>query len=541
MKWMKCRRPLDEPIARYNVAWQQVEIGCLPLPNVIPQDDPVFSMIKWSNHMDKCINRAKSDRFFVFASCLLCLLLLTGGHHSVFATEADDDLALLARSAKAFSSVVKKAGPAVVYVGVEKETTRGMNQWPDMFNDPFFERFFGPQFRHPRVDPRQDKRTFKRQSAGSGFIIASDGYILTNNHVVGDASKITVRLADKREFQAKVVGADPQSDVAVIKIDAKNLPVLPLGNSDNLEVGEWVIAIGSPFELSQTVTVGVVSAKGRNRMGITDYENFIQTDAAINPGNSGGPLLNIRGEAVGMNTAIFSRSGGYMGIGFAIPINMAKSIEQQLRKSGKVTRGWLGGMIQAVSEDLGKSFGGKAGGALVTEVGDDSPAKKSGLLQGDIIVAVNGEAVADVGDLRNKIAMTPPNTDVKLRILRDSSEKELTVTIGEQPADMASAGKKMGDGVLSGFGLSLQDLTKELADQFSYAKDQGVLITDVEAGSAAAGAGLQSGMLIEEANRVRVRSLKELQQVLKNVENAKQVLLRVRSGERSQYVVLQAK
>ncbi|WP_028317743.1 DegQ family serine endoprotease [Desulfobulbus elongatus] len=482
------------------------------------------------------------NRHSVLASCLLCLMLLAGGHHPAFA-QSDDDLALLDRSAKAFSSVVKKAGPAVVYVGVEKETAaKGMAQFPDLFNDPFFERFFGPQFRHPRTNPKQqDKRTFKQQAAGSGFVIASDGYILTNNHVVEDAGKITVRLADKREFPAKVVGTDPQSDVAVIKIEANDLPVLPLGNSDNLEVGEWVIAIGSPFELSQTVTVGVVSAKGRNRMGITDYENFIQTDAAINPGNSGGPLLNIRGEAVGMNTAIFSRSGGYMGIGFAIPINMAKSIEQQLRKGGKVTRGWLGIMIQDVNEDLGKSFGGKAGGALVTEVSDDSPAKKSGLLQGDIVTAINGEQVMDVADLRNKIAMTPPNTDLKLRILRDGAEKDLVVTVGEQPADMASIAKKMTGSTLSELGLTLQDLTKEVAEQFGYAKDQGVLIADVEADSPAAELGLQSGMLIEEVNRARVRNLKELQQALKKAGSAKQVLLRVRSGERSQYVVLQVK
>lgn len=478
----------------------------------------------------------------VLASCLLCLTLLAGGHQPSYA-QSEEDLALLDRSAKAFSSVVKKAGPAVVHVGVEKETSaKSMGQFPpDLFNDPFFERFFGPQFRHPRTNPKQDKRTFKQQAAGSGFIIANDGYILTNNHVVEDASKITVRLADKREFQAKVVGADPQSDVAIIKIDGKDLPVLPLGNSDKLEVGEWVIAIGSPFELSQTVTVGVVSAIGRNRMGITDYENFIQTDAAINPGNSGGPLLNIRGEAVGMNTAIFSRSGGYMGIGFAIPINMAKSIEQQLRQSGKVTRGWLGILIQDVNEELAKSFGGKAGGALISEVTDGSPAKKSGLLQGDIVIAINGESVIDVADLRNKIAMTPPNSDLKLRILRDSQEKELVVTVGEQPADITSIAKKMTGSTLSELGLSLQDLTKEVAEQFGYTKDQGVLIADVEAESPAAALGLQAGMLVEEVNRTRVRNLKELQLALKKSGDAKQVLLRVRSGEQSQYVVLQTK
>jgi serine protease Do len=478
----------------------------------------------------------------VLVSCCLCLAVLTGSY-STSSAQSEEDLVLLDRASKAFSSVVKKAGPAVVYVGVEKSVTgKNPGQLPsDLFNDPFFERFFGPEFRHPRTDPRRDKRSFKRQAAGSGFIIASDGFILTNNHVVGDADKITVRLADKREFSAKVVGTDPQSDVAIIKIEGKDLPTLPLGNSDTLEVGEWVIAIGSPFELNQTVTVGIVSAKGRNRMGITDYENFIQTDAAINPGNSGGPLLNIHGEAVGMNTAIFSRSGGYMGIGFAIPINMAKSIEQQLRKSGKVTRGWLGILIQDINEDLAKSFGLKeTGGALISEVTEGSPAQKSGLLQGDIVTSINETRVADVADLRNKIAMFAPDTQLTLRILRDGKERELVVTVGEQPADMASIAKKMSATTLSEMGLTLQDLTDEVAKQFGYNKDQGVLIADVDPNSPAAQVGLQAGQLVEEVNRIRIHNLKELQQAIKKSNNPKQVLLRVRSGEHSQYVVLQA-
>ena len=471
------------------------------------------------------------------ATGLLSLTLLAGGMRPALAQD-EADLALLDRSAKAFSSVVKKAGPAVVHVAVEKPG-KVMGQFPsELFSDPFFERFFGPQFKHPRM-PNKEKKNFRQQAAGSGFIIASDGYILTNNHVIDEAEKITIRLADKREFAAKVVGADPQSDVAILKIEGTNLPVLPLGNSDALEVGEWVIAIGSPFELNQTVTVGVVSAKGRNRMGITDYENFIQTDAAINPGNSGGPLLNIHGEAVGMNTAIFSRSGGYMGIGFAIPINMAKSIEQQLRKGGKVTRGWLGILIQDVNEDLAKSFGGKAGGALVSEVTEGSPAMKSGLIQGDIVTEIDGAPVTDVADLRNKIAMTPPNTSLTLRVLRDGKEKDIKVSVGEQPADMASIAKKMNSSTLGELGLTLQDLTDEVAGQFGYKKDQGVLIADVEEDSPAARVGLQAGQLIEEVNRTRVHSLKELQQAMKSTTSAKQVLLRVRAGERSQYVVLQ--
>ncbi|RUM33590.1 MAG: serine protease, partial [Desulfobulbus sp.] len=353
---------------------------------------------------------------------ILSLLIIQPSH-----AFQDDNIALLDRSAKAFSSVVKKAGPAVVYIGVEKSITnqRSMGQGQDpfgMFNDPFFQRFFGPQFQHPNVRPRE----FKQKAAGSGFIISSDGMILTNNHVVEDADTIKVRLADEREFTAKVIGTDPQSDVALIKIDGHNLPTLPLGNSDKLEVGEWVIAIGSPFELSQTVTVGVVSAKGRSRLGINDYENFIQTDAAINPGNSGGPLLNIHGEAVGINTAIFSRSGGYMGIGFAIPVNMAKNIQKQLQKNGKVTRGWLGVVIQNVNADLAQSFNlDKAEGILISEVADDSPAAKSGLKQGDVILSLNGTPLADVTDLRNKIAMTTPESSLDLQIIRHGHKKTI--------------------------------------------------------------------------------------------------------------------
>ncbi len=477
----------------------------------------------------------------IITAFLLCCALLTT---SPAAAKEDDNIALLDRSAKAFSSVVKKAGPAVVYIGVEKETSTfggfGGGQDPfDMFKDPFFQRFFGNQFQHPRVQPRK----FKQRGAGSGFIISPDGLILTNNHVVEGADTIKVRLADEREFTAKVIGTDPQSDVALIKIDGKNLPVLPLGDSDKLAVGEWVIAIGSPFELSQTVTVGVVSAKGRSRMGINDYENFIQTDAAINPGNSGGPLLNIHGEVVGINTAIFSRSGGYMGIGFAIPINMAKSIEEQLQKDGKVTRGWLGVVIQDVDEALAQSFDlEKAEGILIAEVADDSPAKKAGLKEGDVILSMDGRKLVDVANLRNRIALTKPDTKVTLQIIRDGRTKDIDVIIGEQPSNfsrLAKGGGGMSKGSLfEKMGLSLQDLTPELADQFGYSKGQGVLIAEVAPDSPAARVGLQPGQLIEEVNKVRVHNLTELKKALKHARNPKQILLRVRAGEFSQYVVL---
>ncbi len=469
---------------------------------------------------------------------LLVFLMLALSANHLEAKPLDPDIALLDRTAKAFAKVVQKARPAVVFIRVEKTVEKSTAQGPfnymdpfDFFNDPFFQRFFGPRFHRP-----QPKRKFKERGQGSGFIVDKKGYILTNNHVVGGADLIEVRLFDGREFKAKIIGTDPQSDVAVIKIDADDdLPVLPLGDSDKLQVGEWVIAVGNPFGLSESVTVGVVSAKGRNRIGINDYEDFIQTDAAINPGNSGGPLINIRGEAIGMNTAIFSRSGGYMGIGFAIPINMAKAVMRQLIEKGKVVRGWLGVVIQEIDEDLAKSFGlEKPEGVLVTEVADDSPAKRGGLKQGDIILQLNGQKVKDVGDLRNRIALTPPGTKVKLLVLRDGKKKLLVVKIGEKPGETTVAGIR--HGILKKLGLSIQDLTPELAEQFGYKEGQGVLVSEVEPGSPAERAGIRAGFLIEEVNRVRVHNVKECMEALR--KSKRRVLLRLTDGEFTRYVVI---
>ncbi len=450
----------------------------------------------------------------------------------------DDAIELLDKTSKAFAQIVKKAKPAVVFVQVEKVVEGRGGRSPlgrdpfGLFNDPFFQRFFGPQLR------MRPPRKFKQRGQGSGFIISPDGYILTNNHVVGGADEIKVKLADGRKFKAKVIGKDPQSDVAVIKIDAKNLPVLPLGDSDALEVGEWVIAIGNPFGLAETVTVGVVSAKGRSRLGINDYEDFIQTDAAINPGNSGGPLLNIHGEVIGMNTAIFSRSGGSMGIGFAIPINMARAVKDQLIKNGKVVRGWLGVVIQEIDEDLAKSFGlPKAEGILVAEVADNSPAAKAGFKSGDVILKVNGQKVGDVGELRNKIALTPPGTAVTFEILRDGKKKEIKAVIEEKPG--ASAITMSKDDILSKIGLAVQELTPDLAEQFGYKAGQGVLIAEVEPGSTAAAAGMRPGQLIIEVNRKRVRSVDEFMKALK--QSRERVLFRIKDGELSRYVAIRLK
>jgi len=475
--------------------------------------------------------------FLVFWTA--AFLASTAGSHAMSGVE-EQDIALLDRTAKAFSAVAKKVTPAVVFVQVEKTMERGGGTSPfqfqdpfEFFNDPFFEKFFGPHGR-PR---QQAPQKFRQMGQGSGFLIKEDGYILTNNHVVGDADVIKVKLSDGREFEAELVGTDPQSDVAVIKIDAAGLPVLALGDSDALEVGEWVIAIGNPFGLQETVTVGVVSAKGRSRVGINDYEDFIQTDAAINPGNSGGPLVNIRGEAIGMNTAIFSRSGGYMGIGFAIPINMVKAIEQQLIEGGKVTRGWLGVVIQDIDEELASSFGLEdTDGVLVAEVSESSPAAKGDLQQGDIIMKLNGQKVGNVNELRNKIALTAPGSKITLDILRDGKPKSVGITVGEQPAGMGSEVSQ--NEFLDKIGLVMQDLTSELAAQLGYEEDQGALVAEVKPDSPAARAGIRPGHLIEEVNRKRVHNTAELLSALAPSQQSGRILFRIRAGEMSRYVAI---
>lgn len=475
-----------------------------------------------------------SPYFSLLGILLLAVTLLTTSAAIGKATSLQD---------KGFVEVVKKAKPAVVHIRVEKSVTGNDQldqQYDEFFNNPFFERFFGPQLRQ---NPNAPQRKYKQQGQGSGFVLSSDGFILTNNHVVEGADNITVILADEREFKAKLVGTDPQSDVALVQIQgAGDLPVLPLGNSDTLEVGEWVIAIGNPFGLSQTVTAGVVSATGRSSVGINEYEDFIQTDAAINPGNSGGPLINIDGEVVGINSALYSQTGGYMGIGFAIPINMVKTIETQLKDVGKVTRGWLGVVIQNVDENLARSFGlAKAEGILVSEVQPGSPAEKSGIQQGDVIMKLNGAVLRDVGELRNRVALLPPNSTANLEVIRDGKKKTVEVGIGERPTTPGKIAQRGGSSDKSSyeqFGVAFQDLTPELAERLGYQEKQGVLVSQVEPGSPAAFAGMQPGQLIEEVNKQPVHNLRELQKIIAASDDQKRLLLRVRSGDYSQYVVL---
>lgn len=464
--------------------------------------------------------------------CISCLFM----SQATLASEPVEDLQTLQRTSRAFAHITKQAKPAVVFIKVEKTLKGGpsfeFNDPFDLFSDEFFERFFRRRFPEGR-QPRE----FKQQGQGSGFIISAEGYVLTNHHVVGDADRITVGLADGRELSGKVVGSDPKSDIAVIKIEGEELPVLPLGNSDELEEGEWVIAIGNPFGLSHTVTVGIVSAKGRSVVGIADYEDFIQTDAAINPGNSGGPLINLKGEVVGINTAIFSRSGGYMGIGFAIPINMAKTISQQLIKTGAVVRGYLGITIQALTPELAKSFYVDEGeGILVTDVEKDSPAEQAGLQTGDVIVELNGEKVVGLGPFRNQIALTPPNTQIRLQVVRDGRKRELSVTVGRMPEEIATTGQR--SNFMERLGLAVQNLSEELAQQFDYEPGSGVLIAQVEPGSPAASAGLRRGMLIREANRIRVRNISEFQEAVAKNADSSLLLLLVQEGQRHRFVTL---
>lgn len=478
-----------------------------------------------------------SKRLGLLFSALFMGLCLSGIIFAGSVAAQDAGLESLRETGKAFRSVAKQVSPAVVYIQVEKAVEQQqMNSNPfggTPFGDEFFRRFFGqPPQQAPQKAPKRNTT-----GQGSGFIISADGYIMTNNHVVGDADKVTVQLLDGREYDAKIIGTDPPTDVALIKIEAdERLPFLLLGNSDQLEVGDWVLAFGNPFGLSHTLTAGIVSAKGRSGIGLNDYENFIQTDAAINPGNSGGPLVNLDGEVVGMNTAIFSRSGGYMGIGFAIPINMAKNIRQQLVDHGTVKRGRIGVYIQDLTKELAESFDiDQREGILVAQVMADSPAEKAGIEQGDVILKLNDKTVDKVADFRNQISLTQPGTDVTLLVLRDGKKKKIKVTIGAMESD--AQGRPVSNDELPELGMSLQKLSPELAEQFGYENVQGVLVTAVEPDSLAAKAGISRGDLIEEVNRREVSEPAEVKQLLKESHKST-VLLLVRQGDASRYLAL---
>ncbi|HVA95774.1 MAG TPA: DegQ family serine endoprotease [Candidatus Dormibacteraeota bacterium] len=424
-----------------------------------------------------------------------------------------------------FSSVIDPVLPAVVNISSTKIVKQQQMQG---FADPFFRQFFGNQFPSP-----QTPQTEREYSLGSGVIVNPDGYILTNNHVVAGASDVEVFTQDRKKYKAKIIGTDPRTDIAVLKIDATGLPILTLGDSSKLKVGDLVFAIGDPFGIGETATTGIVSAIGRGLGGaIERYENFIQTDAAINPGNSGGALIDLHGNLIGINTAIISGGGGgNQGIGFAIPINMARNVMDQIVDHGKVIRGFLGVTIQAVNPDMAKAFGlAQGGGALVGDVEPNSPASKAGVQRGDVILELNGQKVNGPDDLSVRIAELAPGTVAHLKVFRNGQSRNIDVTLGEntgkgqglQGSEAAAAALK---------GVQVQNLTRALAQQLGLpASSTGVVVTEVDSSSAAAAAGIQQGDVIEEVNRKPVRNVNQYEQAIAGAGNQPVLLLVSRGG-----------
>jgi len=485
----------------------------------------------------------KASLHYFTISALLIFLLFSAPLSAI--AEDENSIDTLRSMGNAFAQISEKASPTVVSIRAEKIVTRdrpSIHDWPfgeqfDPFEDDLFDFFFRRQ--RPRQHPRQrspQQRKYRQQVQGSGFIVSADGYILTNNHVVGEADEVTIKLLDGREFTAKNIITDPESDVAVVKIDESDLPFIELADSDALEVGEWVLAIGNPFGLSHTVTAGIVSAKGRSGIGLTAYEDFIQTDAAINFGNSGGPLVNLDGKVVGINTAIVG-PGSNIGIGFAIPINMAKAIYDQLIGTGTVVRGFLGIAMTELTPELAEAFDLKdAKGVAISEVLEDSAAEKAGLKHNDIIVEFQGQPVESANALRNRVAMLKPGAKVELVILRDGKRKKFTAELGERPTKPLLA--KAQPETLEQLGFFVQNLTPDLAERLGYEGQSGVVVTQVEPGSLADLAGISSGTLIIEVNREPVENTDQFNEAMEKAAEQGTVLLLIKDKRYTRFVVL---
>ena len=428
-----------------------------------------------------------------------------------------------------WTGVAKAAMPAVVNISSARIVRGPDRPSGPLSSDPFFRFFFGPE-RGPR----------REQSLGSGVIVTSDGYVLTNNHVIDGAQEIRVTLDDQREFKAKLVGADPHTDLAVLKLSGSGFSLMALGDSSHVEVAEVVLAVGNPFGLSRTVTMGIVSAVGRANVGIADYEDFIQTDAAINPGNSGGALVNSVGALIGINTAIFSESGGYQGIGFAVPVNMARQVMDQLVTRGRLTRGYLGVAVQEVTPAVARGLGLTAGrGILVADVIPDGPAARAGLKRGDVITAVGDKPVSDAGQFRNLVASTAPGTRVRLTILRDGREQKVEVAVADLPERPSAAAPV--PGTSAHVGLAVADATPDVARKIGLTPGlQGALVAEVAPGSPAAEAGVRPGDLIQEVNRQPVRSAKDFATAVERAGNGDLVVLVNRAGGTAYLVIERA-
>ena len=458
----------------------------------------------------------------------------TGAAHKatkIVASVHPDTRSIPTNGGLGYAAILKPALSAVVNISSSKVVKMQGGGPSEFFNDPFFQQFFGSQFHNDRA-PREERE----RSLGSGVIVQPNGYILTNNHVIEGATEIKVFLPDKREFIGKVVGSDSKTDLAVVKINAQNLPTITFGDSSKIQVGDLAFAIGDPFGIGETATMGIISATGRNGLDIEDYEDFIQTDAAINPGNSGGALVDARGDLIGVNTAIITGGGGgNQGVGFAIPIDMAHRVMNQIMKNGKVVRGYLGVVIQEVTPELAKAFKVPENkGALIGDVSGGSPADKAGLQKGDVIEQLNGQNVESVNDLRLQIASAAPGTTVHLTILRNGDHRDVAVTLSELPAKAAAGGaNELGEDSPM-HGVQVRDLTASIAHDLGLnSSAKGVVVTDVADGTPAADAGLRRGDLIEELNHHPVTDVSRYQNIVREAGKQELVLLINRGGETS--------
>ncbi|MDF1536710.1 MAG: DegQ family serine endoprotease [bacterium] len=441
-----------------------------------------------------------------------------------------------------FADLAEELSPAVVNISTATVVKEGQARHPfGKEEDSPFREFFGDEFLKRFFGERGPQRPFKQRSLGSGFIINEEGYIITNNHVVAEADEVVVILEEGDEYPAEILGTDEKTDLALIKIEPKNggLPLCRLGDSDKARVGDWVLAIGNPFGLGHTVTAGIVSAKGRE-LGAGAYDDFIQTDAAINPGNSGGPLFDTAGNVVGINSIIYSRTGGNQGIGFAIPINLAKAIVSQLKEKGEVTRAWLGVLIQQITPDMQEALGlSERKGALVADVVQDGPAAKAGIQRGDVIVRFNGEVVESQHQLPTMVAYLQVGTGVEVVALRDGKEKKFTVTLEEMTDEATPVGSFGEDKEMKGeLGLTVQNITPEIAERLDLGTSRGVLVSGVEPGSPAAEAGLARGDVILEVDRQEVSDVAALSSVLEKSKDKASVLFLVNRGGRTIFIAV---
>ena len=476
-------------------------------------------------------------RVLLFIGTIVCV------HVGAFSAAAQEPSPSQQGLITTFAPIVEKVAPSVVTVFTTQTVSRGQTAFP--FGDDTLRQFFGGQ-----SPQRQGKQTL--QGLGSGVIVSPDGYILTANHVVSGAEEIMVGLGiDLRKYKARKIGTDPGTDVALLKIDEKNLPAVTFADSEKARAGDVVLAIGNPFGLRQTVTMGIISAVGRGGIGIVDYENFIQTDAAINMGNSGGALVDAAGRLLGINTAIFSRSGGNQGIGFAIPANLARDVMQSLREKGRVVRGYIGASVQTLTPELAEAMKlkGQLTGALVSEVTPKSPAEKAGTKTGDVITSVNGKKVSDSRELRLMIGSMAPGTNVQLEVNREGQSKTLNVELAEMPAGVAEEGAEASPeesaqpekATVFG-GVAVADITDDIRNALNLSKGvKGAVIAEIDAESSAAKAGLREGDVIQEVNKQPVKNAKDLVAISKKLKPNEKILIRVWSQGRSGFIALEPK